>query len=301
MAAILLDLSTAIARIPMLQCFPVSDLAVEPLPGLTNRNYKITTPGGNYVLRLPGAGTEKYIDRAAEAHDVALAAGAGLTPEILHADPATGLMLTRFVDGAETLTAAAMHDPATQRDAAQILRRLHDSGLVFRREMRVFDKIDSYLQKSTRAAAQFREVRREAERLREMVDRQERRLVPCHIDPTPHNFIRGRDAEGASRLYLVDWEYAEMSEPAYDLAGLSIEAEFSNVEDRALLIAYGAGVKGATADRFGYYKSALYLMAGSWAAMAIELGNGTPELLAMAEKRREQAMLRLTGNSAPLG
>ena len=92
-----------------------------------------------------------------------------------------------------------------------------------------------------------------------------------------------------SRLYLIDWEYAEMSEPAYDLAGLSIEAEFSDAEDRALLAAYGEGVKGATPDRVAAYKMSLYLMAGSWAAMAIELGNRTPELEAMAEKRLRQA------------
>ena len=275
--------------IPLLARVPRDEIAIEPLPGLTNRNYKITTPGGNYVLRLPGAGTENYIDRAAEAHDAALAAGAGLTPEILYADPATGLMLTRFVDGAETLTAAAMHDPATLRDAAQILRRLHDSGLLFRREMRVFDKINSYLQKSPRAAAQFGAVRKAAEKLRNLVDDPNRRLAPCHIDPTPHNFIRGRGADGGSRLYLIDWEYAEMSEPAYDLAGLSIEAELRDAEDGALLAAYGEGVQGATPDRVAAYKMSLYLMAGSWAAMAIELGNRTPELEAMAEKRLRQA------------
>jgi thiamine kinase-like enzyme len=287
------DLATAIARVPVLSRTPASELVIEPLPGLTNRNYNITTPGGNYVLRLPGVGTEKYIDRAAEAHDAALAAKAGLTPEILYADPATGLMLTRFVDGAETLTAVAMHDPDTRREAAQILRRLHDSGLAFRREMRVFDKIDSYLQKSPRAAALFREVREAAEKLRNLVDDPRRRLVPCHIDPTPHNFIRGRSADGSPRLYLIDWEYAEMSEPAYDLAGLSIEAEFSDAEDRALLVAYGEGVKGATPDRFTAYKVSLYLMAGSWAAMAVEFGNQTPELEAMARKRLAQARAAL--------
>jgi thiamine kinase-like enzyme len=287
------ELVTAIVCIPVLAQVPAAKLAAEPLPGLTNRNYKITTPGGNYVLRLPGTGTEKYIDRAAEAHDAGLAAGAGLTPEILYADPATGLMLTRFVDGAETLTAAAMHDPATLRDAAQILRRLHDSGLRFRREMRVFDKIDSYLQKSPRAAVQFGAVRRAAEKLRNLVDDPERRLAPCHIDPTPHNFIRGRGSDGASRLYLIDWEYAEMSEPAYDLAGLSIEADFSDAEDRTLLAAYGEGVKGATPDRVTAYKVSLYLMAGSWAAMAVEFGNKTSELEAMAHRRLAQARAAL--------
>jgi thiamine kinase-like enzyme len=287
------EVSAAISRVSLLAQVPVSDLAVEPLPGLTNRNFKIITASGSYVLRLPGAGTEKYIDRAAEAHDAALAAGAGLTPEIVYADPATGLMLTRFVDDAETLTATAMHDPGTLRDSAQILRRLHDSGLVFRREMRVFDKIDSYLQKSPRAAAQFGEVRRAAVKLRNLVDDPDRRLAPCHIDPTPHNFIRGRGADGAPRLYLIDWEYAEMSEPAYDLAGLSIEAEFSDAEDRALLAAYGEGVRGATPDHFAAYKVSLYLMAGSWAAMAVEFGNKTPELEAMARKRLAQARTAL--------
>jgi thiamine kinase-like enzyme len=288
-----MELTAAITRIPVLAQVPASDLAVEPLPGLTNRNYKISTPIGSYVLRLPGVGTEKYIDRTAEAHAAAMAAGAGLTPEILYADPATGLMLTRFIYGAETLTAAAMHDPGTLRDAAQILRRLHDSGLKFRREMRVFDKIDCYLQKSPRAAAQFGEARRAAEKLRNLVDDPERRLVPCHVDPTPHNFIRARGSDGTARLYLIDWEYAEMSEPAYDLAGLSIEAEFNDTEDRALLAAYGEGVKGATPDRFAAYKASLYLMAGSWAAMAMEFGNKTSELEAMANQRLAQARAAL--------
>jgi len=283
----------------MLANAPSSEIAIQPLPGLTNRNYKITTPGGTYVLRLPGVGTEKYIDREAEAHDAALAARAGLTPEILQADPATGLMLTRFVDGAETLSAAALHDPGTMRDAAQILRRLHDSGVVFRREMRVFDKIDSYLRKSPKAAAQFREARHAAEKLRDTVDGPERRLVPCHIDPTPSNFIRGRGADGESRLYLIDWEYAETSEPAYDLAGLSIEADFSVNEEAALLRAYGEGVKGATSDRVAAYKASLYLMAGSWAATAVALGNNVPELEAMAEKRLRQAIVALSQHEGP--
>jgi len=300
MSAIPPELAAAIARIPVLARVPASEMAIEPLPGLTNRNYRIGARGENYVLRLPGAGTKKYIDRDAEAHDAALAAQAGLTPEIIFADSATGLMLTRFIDGAETLTAAAVHDPRTMADTARMLRRLHDSGLVFRREMRVFDKIDSYLQKSPRAATQFGEVRRAAEPLRDVMDGPGRRLVPCHIDPTPSNFIRGRAPDGVSRMYLIDWEYAEMSEPAYDLAGLSIEAQFSESEDAALLAAYGEGVRGATPDRFVAYKSMLYLMAGSWAAMAVELGNSIPELEAMVEKRLRQASAALCNPGSPL-
>jgi thiamine kinase-like enzyme len=284
------DIADAISRIPLLAREPLNDITIAPLAGLTNRNYRLSVANQSYVLRLPGTGTEMYINREAEAHNAALAAKAGLTPEIVYADAATGLMLTRHLDEAETLTAAAMHEPANLHEAAQMLRRLHDSGLVFRTEILIFDKIDSHLRKSPRARAQFCAVRRMAEPLRDSLDGAGRRLVPCHIDPTPHNFIRGRGADGARRMFLIDWEYAEMSEPAYDLAGLSIEAEFDAAEDRALLAAYGEGVKGATPDRFAGYKAALYLMAGSWAAMALELGNPSPELDAMAERRREQAI-----------
>jgi thiamine kinase-like enzyme len=288
------DVADAISRIPLLAGVPPVEIEIAPLAGLTNRNYRIAAGGGAYVLRLPGAGTEAYIDRAAEAHNATLAARASLTPEVLYADPATGLMLTRFIDGAEPLTVASMHGPATLREAALMLRRLHDSGMIFRRELIPFDKLDSYLQKSRKAAVQFREVRQAAEKLRDLLDRPGRRLVPCHIDPTPHNFIRARDAEGKPRLYLIDWEYAAMSEPAWDLAGLSIEADFGAAEDAALLAAYGADAEGATPDRFRAYKSALYLMAGAWAAMAAELGNDLPELEAMAEKRLEQARAALS-------
>ena len=86
------DLVAAIARIPLLARLPAGEIAVETLPGLTNRNYKITARGEGYVLRLPGAGTENYIDRAAEAHDAALAARADLTPEILMQGVLLGLV-----------------------------------------------------------------------------------------------------------------------------------------------------------------------------------------------------------------
>lgn len=38
-------------------------IAIERLDGLTNRNYKIDSALGSHVLRLPGEGTENYIDR----------------------------------------------------------------------------------------------------------------------------------------------------------------------------------------------------------------------------------------------
>ena len=61
-------------------------------------------------------------------------------------------------------------------------------------------------------------------------------LAPCHNDPLAENFL---DARG--RMYLVDWEYAGMNDPMWDLGDLSVEAGFGPEQDEALLRAYFEG------------------------------------------------------------
>jgi len=81
------ELAAAIASIPALAGFTGQP---QRLGGLTNRVWRL----GDKVLRLPGAGTEAYIDRSHEATAARLAAAAGVSPPVLHADPETGLMVT---------------------------------------------------------------------------------------------------------------------------------------------------------------------------------------------------------------
>src|SRR5215470_8775771 len=100
------EMTAALARIPLFAGRPLAPLQVEPLASLTNRNYKLSLDGESYVLRIAGAGTEHYIDRAAEARNAGLASSMGLAPEVLHLDPQSGLMLTRFIAGGAPLEAA---------------------------------------------------------------------------------------------------------------------------------------------------------------------------------------------------
>ena len=77
------------------------------LGGLTNRVFRID--GARVLcLRLPGAGTEEYINRANEAHAAREAATAGVSPEVVHADPPTGILVTAFLDGAQTMSPALL-------------------------------------------------------------------------------------------------------------------------------------------------------------------------------------------------
>ena len=71
-------------------------------------------------------------------------------------------------------------------------------------------------------------------------------LAPCHNDLLAANFIH----DGA-RLWIVDWEYAGMGDPFFDLANFAVNNELDEDGERALLAAYGTDdVRALTLMRF---------------------------------------------------
>ena len=115
------DVRQALSGLPHLKAGD----AITRLGGLTNRVYRV----GDLCVRLPGAGTEEYIDRRNEAVAAQEAARAGVSPAVLHADPVSGLMVTRFIDGTVTMSAENFRSrPGAPARAGQALARLHRSG-----------------------------------------------------------------------------------------------------------------------------------------------------------------------------
>ncbi len=81
------------------------DYSVQRLGGLTNLVFRIDIGSDRYVLRIPGKGTEEYIDRKVEMHNARVAARAGVSAEVIHADSDSGILLIRHIDDSVTMTA----------------------------------------------------------------------------------------------------------------------------------------------------------------------------------------------------
>jgi aminoglycoside phosphotransferase (APT) family kinase protein len=58
---------------------------------------------------------------------------------------------------------------------------------------------------------------------------------PCHNDLLTGNLIRAQDD---GRILIVDWEFAGMGDPRFDLGNLSVNNSFDEVTDDRLLSAY---------------------------------------------------------------
>jgi thiamine kinase-like enzyme len=282
----MLEVFSALSQIPLFAGRALDDLRIEPLESLTNRTYKLRLGEEQFVLRIAGVATAGYIDRAGEAHNARLAAAIGIAPEVLYADPASGLMLTRFVPASRPLIAADLRQPAMLRRVMDLLKRLHDSGLSFQGRMELFPKLDQYIalaaSKGWPEGLDLTPARRAAEAARAALERAGAPWGPCHIDPVPHNFVAGGTPE---RLYLLDWEYAAMCEPMWDLAAVSIEAELDEATDRFLLDAYFGTAAPQQRGRFILYKALLNLLAASWAVVQLVDGNPSTDFAAFARTR----------------
>ena len=71
----------AIATVPMLSRLGADAIKVTRLGGLTNLVFRIESGAGSYCLRVPGRGTDAYIDRRVEANNARAAAAAGVSPK----------------------------------------------------------------------------------------------------------------------------------------------------------------------------------------------------------------------------
>jgi len=255
---------------------------VERLGGLTNLVFRV----GDACVRLPGAGTEEYINRAHEAVAARAAAEAGVSPEVIHADPETGVMATRFVEGATTMTPQGFRgDIGAVRRAGEAFRRLHTSGAEFPFTFELFSMIDEYLAiLSTKDVALpdgYHDVVREAETVRTALAKNPAPLVACHCDPLCENFLDTGD-----RIFIVDWEYSGMNDPMWDLGDLSVEGEFDAAQDQALMQAYSGG-EPAPQDRARMiiYKAMCDLLWTLWGLIQLANDNPAEDFRAYADGR----------------
>ena len=138
-----------------------------------------------------------------------------------------GYLVTRYVEG-------VVGKVEVDRVGAA-LRRLH-GGPAFPGRFDSFRVVEDY---RTIAHERGVDVPPEYEAAKELADRVERRrsgapLLPCHNDLLNANFITDGD-----HLWLVDWEYAGMGDPFFDLGNFAVNHELTEEAEHALLSAYG--------------------------------------------------------------
>lgn len=203
--------------------------------GITNRNYIVECNNQKYVARACQDLLYLGIDRRNEIACQNIAARLGLAPAVVHHE--NDVIISDFVAG-RTLSAEDVRDGERLPRIARALRQLHNSA----------DRLEGVLlyffpfQAVRTYAATAREIgARLPEDIDEVIEdarKLEHDLAPfkptlCHNDMLAANII-----DAGERLWFVDWEYAGVGHPLFDLAGLSGNCALDDEQERALLRAY---------------------------------------------------------------
>jgi thiamine kinase-like enzyme len=265
--------------VPLLQSASGS---VMRLGGLTNLVFKVD----EFCLRIPGKGTEEYISRANEEQAAREAAKAGVSPEVLHFDAANGVMVTRFIEGAETMSPEKFRSRAgSPARAGEAFRMLHSSGAKFNFRFELFSMIDDYLKilatKEVELPAGYHDVVGEAGKVRAALEAHPLPLVACHCDPLCENFL-----DTGGRMWIVDWEYSGMNDPMWDLGDLSVEAGFDASQENEMIRAYFGGEPSpAERGRIVIYKAMCDLLWTLWGLIQLASDNPADDFRAYADGR----------------
>ena len=175
--------------------------------GAASRSYLVSQNGASFVLRIDTPEAERLgRDRAAERRVCRAVSEAGLGPDAVHFDPASGVLIRPFIPG-RPWTREDMARPENLARLAGLLRRLHAIPCSGRR----FDPVAAaarYVEQvgSEAARAHFRSLASFHAALEPV------QPVLCHNDLVCQNVL---EADG---LALIDWEFAAPGDPFFDLA-----------------------------------------------------------------------------------
>jgi thiamine kinase-like enzyme len=230
------DALDVIARVPSLAGSP---RVVTELPGgLTNRNYKVTTPDGAFVARLwapPASSRLLAIDRDHEYRNSVIAAAAGVGAPVVEYRPQDRVLVLGFLDGV-TYAPDDVQDPRNLPRIAAVLRRLHGAPR-FAGDFDMFDVQRRYRDAARRAGAAvpagYDDLFPAFAAARAALAVRAEPTVPCHNDLLAANFI-----DTGEHVFLIDYEYAGNNDPCFELGNIAGESALSGETLAALVTAY---------------------------------------------------------------
>lgn len=243
-----------IAGAPLFQ--PVDGLLYgSVLGGISNENWRVRRAdgSGDWFVKIPGQGTEMFIDRRAALEASQKAAAAGIGPATYTDLAEYGIEINDFLPDRRASTHNDFATPEFRAAAVSAYKKLHGlPDLTFKKT--VFDMIDEH-------AAQVAELKapgfRDADwfwlneaMAREALMASGLDIVPCFNDPMPGNFMVAEDGS----IMLIDYEYASMNDRCYDFGLLFGEMFFTPAEEHEIIEEYFGTVRPEIVSRIVVHK-----------------------------------------------
>lgn len=207
--------------------------------GMTNRSFLFDFHNESYIMRIPGEGTDKLINRKEEADVYKLVSEHGLCEPLIYINPKNGYKITKFVRGTSNC------DPCNENDvrcAMKYLRSFHDMQLHVSHKFDLYGQLLWYEKMRGDIPSvydDYEQTKHDIFSLQSFIASCPKQWCLTHIDAVPDNFLMTKD-----RVYLIDWEYAGMQDPHVDIAMFAIYSLYDKAQTDRLIDLYFNGSPG---------------------------------------------------------
>ncbi len=208
--------------------------------GLTNVSFKFTVNRIDYVYRHPGGTAGNLIDRRTEITAQMAAKSVDIDKSVIYMDP-TGWKLSYYVQ--DIVKCDFLNDKEQLEKGMNYLRKIHNLNVVG--YVKEFDDVEEgkklmSIASSTKGnlCVEFKNIINKIDRLKKYVDEESEKYnikkVLCHNDVYEPNYIATSNGD----MYLIDWEYAGLNDPANDIACIICRYDYSFEQGEYLLKSY---------------------------------------------------------------
>ena len=208
--------------------------------GMTNRSFLFMVNEGKFIMRIPGEGTEKLINRQNEAAVYKAIQGYGICDDPVYFNPENGYKITRFLNEVRNCDA---FDEEDLQKCMKKLRDFHNLKIKVNHEFDIFGQIEFYETLWGGTPSVYRDYSTTKEHileLKEYIDSLSIEKSLTHIDAVCDNFLFYKDGD-AEKLQLTDLEYSGMQDPHVDIAMFCIYSLYSKEQVDHLIDIYFEG------------------------------------------------------------
>lgn len=217
--------------------------------GITNKLYRIQSEKGDYTLRIYGDKTELFINRDQEAETIREMSKIGVSSGLVKYLPEIGATIVEYIDNSLVLTNRHFLDASLYGKIVAPIKKIHHSGVKLEKIFNPLVEVKKMASILAGFQARYEEFDidetiKRLERLSSIINIPERDYTACHNDLLADNFIlikEGFEHRYRAPMYIIDWEYAGMSTPYYDLADMFQEILVPREAEKLILEEYCAG------------------------------------------------------------
>ena len=249
--------------------FDITDIK-ELKKGMTNKSFLFKCKNENYIMRIPGEGTDKLINRKNEAAVYSKIKDKDICDDIYYINSNNGYKITKFLDNVRSC------NPYDQNDLKKCMKKLrefHNLNLKVEHEFDIFNNIEFYESLWNGMPSIYDDYTVTKEMvlsLKHFIEANTKNKCLTHIDAVPDNFLINNN-DGSVRL--IDWEYAGMQDPCIDIAMFCIYSLYDKKKiDNLIDIYFENKCDKLTRIKIYAYISACGLLWSNWCEFKRILG-----------------------------